>query len=56
MTIKNDWYLTNHKKNIKTLNEIVKRIKDGLFFIVSIEFVAGDRGSHRLTIYLREKE
>jgi hypothetical protein len=50
------WYQKTHEKNIKTLEKILKRIKQGFFYVVSIEFVAADRGSHRLTIYLREKE
>jgi hypothetical protein len=56
MTIKDKWYSQNHAKNIKTLEKILKRIKQGFFYIVSIEFVVADHNSHRLTIYLREKE
>lgn len=55
---KDEYYKRLHEKELKSLNEVVRKIKKGIFFIVSVrldkEMMGG--GGYRLTVYLRENE
>jgi hypothetical protein len=54
---KSDYYLAAHQKHLRSLAEILQKIRQGIFMIRSLEFVKESVGSgYRLTIYLREKE
>ena len=51
------YYQMVHNKELKTLAEVVSRIKNGFFWLTSVrldkELVGG---GYRLTVYLRERK
>lgn len=53
---RDEYYEQLHKKNLPTLAELVKRMKEGILKIVSITIDEPRFGHTRVTIFFRNEE